>query len=673
MEAATEEPRSSRNKCVSANVSVTSPNSVVRSQSTRSKLSSVTVDIINSISPGCSKALTSAFLVGVGKASEASTPAPTEQVPPTPTDCLACHVCGCAFYRPVTLPCGHTFCKGCLQKDASKCCPDCGQKLPARLETNVLIKTLLEKWCPAQTSSSRLLEEGNRLIKDHPEEAIVKFKDALAAAPNNHAVLCSRSHAYYQLNMLQESLADADLVIRIKPQWSKGYYRRGMALSALGHNEEALISFGICIALDNNVYAVKPDVTRLLQRLFQNNNLSKGLRCSLSLVNNNLNTSDCEGNSSEDDDYIQNMKQTQVSKLPVHLLLDRIFYEVEKIKDSGAKSTSQFVVDLSAVEPADFDCILCCRTLWRPITTPCGHTYCSMCLERCLDYRSTCPLCMTSLADYLSVHRAQVTEFVERALLAALPSLYAARMLLHTQEVLALEADTPVFVCTTAFPSISCPLFVFEPRYRLMVRRCVESGTRQFAMAACVNQLGTNKSRYADFGTMLEIKDWVLLADGCSILSTVGVRRFQVMSRGEKDGYDTARVQYISDTPIPAHRYNDVCELHDFVYRKGRRWFNELSSSLQTEILRTFGRMPSAEPDWVTLGDGPSWTWWLLAILPLGQQLQVGILRTTCLEKRLKVIAKTLDHLVQCQQYPGVSRHKPIKRSEEPSAVETNS
>jgi hypothetical protein len=33
-------------------------------------------------------------------------------------------------------------------------------------------------------------------------------------------------------------------------------------------------------------------------------------------------------------------------------------------------------VSPSLVEPSDFDCVLCCRTLWDPIVTPCGHTYC---------------------------------------------------------------------------------------------------------------------------------------------------------------------------------------------------------------------------------------------------------------------------------------------------------
>lgn len=50
---------------------------------------------------------------------------------------------------------------------------------------------------------------------------------------------------------------------------------------------------------------------------------------------------------------------------------------------------------------SDLDCILCCRSLWKPVTTPCGHTYCWMCLDRCLDYSSTCPLCVTSLANVI--------------------------------------------------------------------------------------------------------------------------------------------------------------------------------------------------------------------------------------------------------------------------------
>ena len=36
--------------------------------------------------------------------------------------------------------------------------------------------------------------------------------------------------------------------------------------------------------------------------------------------------------------------------------------------------------------------------------------------------------------------------------------------------------------------------------------------------------------------------------------------------------------------------------------------------------------MPELEEDWPSLPDGPAWTWWLLAFLPLSQELKVGIL-----------------------------------------------
>jgi len=40
----------------------------------------------------------------------------------------------------------------------------------------------------------------------------------------------------------------------------------------------------------------------------------------------------------------------------------------------------------------------------------------------------------------------------------------------------------PIFVCTIAFPSVPCPLHVFEPRYRLMLRRCLEHNGKEFGM-----------------------------------------------------------------------------------------------------------------------------------------------------------------------------------------------
>ena len=42
--------------------------------------------------------------------------------------------------------------------------------------------------------------------------------------------------------------------------------------------------------------------------------------------------------------------------------------------------------------------------------------------------------------------------------------------------------EIPIFVCVLALPNCVCPLHVFEPRYRLMMRRTVETESRNFGM-----------------------------------------------------------------------------------------------------------------------------------------------------------------------------------------------
>lgn len=42
--------------------------------------------------------------------------------------------------------------------------------------------------------------------------------------------------------------------------------------------------------------------------------------------------------------------------------------------------------------------------------------------------------------------------------------------------------EIPIFVCVLALPHSTCPLHVFEPRYRLMMRRTIETNSRTFGM-----------------------------------------------------------------------------------------------------------------------------------------------------------------------------------------------
>ncbi|XP_033231307.1 LON peptidase N-terminal domain and RING finger protein 3 [Belonocnema kinseyi] len=603
-------------------------------------------------------------------------------------DSFACPFCEGTLYQPITTNCGHTFCKNCLEP--AKNCRVCGQKVDEVGETNVLVQRLVEKWWPREAEASRARHEGDLLLGEgRMGQALERYNLAVHLAPNSPLHLSNRAQALLLLNRPQASLTDADHAVRLRPDWGKGHYRRGLALSALGRHEEAVFALCTSAAIDKNPQNVRHELTRALHRalspnlrrktnafiLTPYNSVENSIRTKrkrhhllLPLMSSShrhrraaLNTSDCEDNSSGgEEEFTQTICRSPLSSMTpqdnvkLHATLDRVFQEVEKLKRLESRPAEILLPPLSGGATSELDCILCCRLLWKPVTTPCGHTYCWMCLDRCLDYSSSCPLCVTSLSDYLASSQKTVTDFVERALKIVAPKEYTSRAASHRHELvqglgLLGSEEIAVFVCTTAFPCVACPLFVYEPRYRLMVRRCVESGVRQFAIAACLNREATGAKRYAEFGTMLEIRDRVLLKDGCSILSTVGARRFRVLSGGEKDGYDTARVEFLRDSPVQPDQVLNILELHDKVRSKSRRWWDTVPSTQQSEIQRVFGRMPETEDDWLRLPDGPSWTWWLLAILPLGPQLQVGILGTTRLEKRLRAIEKTLDHMEQRQ------------------------
>lgn len=66
-----------------------------------------------------------------------------------------------------------------------------------------------------------------------------------------------------------------------------------------------------------------------------------------------------------------------------------------------------------------------------------------------------------------------------------LKNVFAFVLCLHS-----LNKKVPIFVCTMAFPTVPCPLHIFEPCYRLMIRRCMEAGTKCFGMCLADNLKG---------------------------------------------------------------------------------------------------------------------------------------------------------------------------------------
>ena len=69
----------------------------------------------------------------------------------------------------------------------------------------------------------------------------------------------------------------------------------------------------------------------------------------------------------------------------------------------------------------DFECALCFKLIFQPITTTCGHTYCRSCLDRSLDHANYCPMCKGDLSRHLAERREALDEFVSETIKRLFP------------------------------------------------------------------------------------------------------------------------------------------------------------------------------------------------------------------------------------------------------------
>jgi len=93
------------------------------------------------------------------------------------------------------------------------------------------------------------------------------------------------------------------------------------------------------------------------------------------------------------------------------------------------------------------------------------------------------------------------------------------------------------------------PLHIFEPRYRLLIRRCIEH-QRPFGIVLIRsgNEVGAGAEPY-DVGTEAKIVAESPLPDGRSYIVTRGERRFAVESLvADAEPYLMGRVRYLDET-----------------------------------------------------------------------------------------------------------------------------
>uniref|UniRef100_A0A8D3DKM3 LON peptidase N-terminal domain and RING finger protein 3 n=1 Tax=Scophthalmus maximus TaxID=52904 RepID=A0A8D3DKM3_SCOMX len=569
-----------------------------------------------------------------------------------------CRMCLSFLFEPVTLPCGHSFCKRCLEREGGErererpvvCrqCRDSSRVADVQsYRVNVVLSGLLAKRFPALHQAGRLRREGNGLYAERKvEAALEKYNQAILMAPMDHILFSNRSQIHSSLKHYKKALRDAEVTCRLKPRWSKGHIRKAQALVSLGRTEEALREYLVCLSIEPDcrlakTEAHKPEVWRPV------------LCFPLKRKRRSSEEEEAEERRQERTDENKRSRSGELLDLTHQHVRTRVRVRVVFIVRSSLHPEPTAATDSSncdggdVLEAADLECSLCMRLFYEPVTTPCGHTFCLQCLERCLDHNPKCPLCKEELSEYLVQRQFCKTVLMEKLISKYLPTDLVERQKIQREEMAELSnlnKNVPIFVCTMAFPTVPCPLHIFEPCYRLMIRRCIETGTNCFGMC-----LADNVKGFADYGCLLEIRDVKFFSDGRSVVNTIGRRRFKVVQHSERDGYNTADIEYLEDVKVEGVAERELESLHDAVYDQALVWVNSLKTEQKERIEGHFGPMPEKDSELQACPNGPSWCWWLLAVLPLEGRAQLPFLAITSLKNRLSGIRKVLLFMAQCR------------------------
>ncbi|XP_042350444.1 LON peptidase N-terminal domain and RING finger protein 2 [Plectropomus leopardus] len=618
-------------------------------------------------------------------------------------DLFSCHLCKCLLHEPTTVECGHTFCKRCLEDDSVKECIHCKHKLNRKdgRRLDVVLSGLLDKLFATESKARKFWIEGEVLWKDQNlSDALGKYNAALDLAPSSGRLLCQRAKLHIEMRNFSQAMQDANSLCRIKPLWPKAHCLKATALTEAGRKDEALQEYFMCVALKPDWTKVKLEAQKVLSEVFSSVFENEDMPTPLHPLQGGMATrlikppvllrslrplTQKPGSSSQDSEFsvtksaplddtrlsspspgksersagessTKSLADVLAALPPPPGVLKRkhsgdgpsaIFNTPSKLlKPDEASSVQTAAVNGARTFPAelldsgDMECSLCMRLFYEPVATPCGHTFCLKCLERCMDHNPNCPLCKENLSEFLASRGYNKTLLMEEVLQRYLGDELAERKKIHEEEMKELSnlnQEVPIFVCTMAFPTIPCPLHVFEPRYRLMIRRSMETGTKQFGMCIADELKG-----FADYGCLLEVRDVKFFPDGRSVVDTIGVSRFKVLSHGQRDGYNTAKIEYLEDKKVEGEELVELLKLHDSVYEQANNWFTSLKDNMKSQILSHFGHLPSKDPNPQASPSGPAWCWWLLAVLPLENRAQLTILAMTSLKDRLNAIRRVL-------------------------------
>ncbi|KAL4979866.1 PUA-like domain-containing protein [Aspergillus desertorum] len=337
-------------------------------------------------------------------------------------------------------------------------------------------------------------------------------------------------------------------------------------------------------------------------------------------------------------------------------------YDASEVRYQPSLSAShtRYIRTLEKLRAAvrnELDCQVCYSLILDPLTTPCGHTFCRSCVAMVLSHSNLCPICRRKLNMPSSVRSERINKRLSDIIRTLLPDELASRRAHVTSDIdVNGEGELPLAVVSLAFPTMPIGLHIFEPRYRLMIQRVIESRNRKFGIVMPNRrgrlQQGLGRAPFMQYGTILAINRHELLPDGRSLLIATGISRFKVLSWELVDGYHVGKIQRVDDVPISEEEAQEstetaatepasstsyrsidsmsTLELYQFALdfvlkerRLGAPW-------LHPRVLLAYGALPT---------DPALFPWWFATVLPRWEEEKYTLLATTTVRQRLKIIA----------------------------------
>ncbi|KAL9243257.1 hypothetical protein vseg_017167 [Gypsophila vaccaria] len=278
----------------------------------------------------------------------------------------------------------------------------------------------------------------------------------------------------------------------------------------------------------------------------------------------------------------------------------------------------------------DFDCTVCLKLLFEPVTTPCGHSFCRSCLFQSMDRSNKCPLCRTVL--FITPRTCATSVTLNNIIQKNFPEEFGERKSENDNLVKPGIDLIPLFVMDSVLPCQKLLLNIFEPRYRLMVRRIME-GNRRMGMVTFDSTTG----HIADFACEVEITECEPLPDGRFYIEVEGRRRFCILQSWDQDGYRVAEVDWVHDIHPQEgtiERIN-LQELTNNAADFARTWLVRAKEAAQqdsrrlAELINVEAMMPSAD-------DPERFSFWLTTLTRRRPTERLDLLRLKDTKERIQ-------------------------------------